>query len=295
MKPVDFEYERPNTVDETLGLLRFRVAETKILAGGQSLIPLLVTRALRPVLVVDIGRVHELRYIREDAGGIRIGATMRQAACADSELVRSACPLLADAIAWVATPQVRNLGTLVGSMAQRNAISEIPTVAAALGAVVTVIDDAGHRREVAAADFLDPLSPLTLRPNELAIEARFPRQPRDMAWAFLETQRRHAHYALVGVAVAFRLDEAGRITGARVAAGGVARCTVRLNTVEAALEGRVPSPEVFLQASGLASGDPRMDPPDDLDATADYRRRVSPVVIRRALDQAHARRVGAGR
>jgi len=283
MKPVDFDYERPSTVDEALRFLDGQGADIKILAGGQSLIPLLVTRAVRPKLIVDLGRIPELRFIREDQGWIRFGATVRQAECEHSELVRSALPLLAEAIRWVATPQVRNMGTLVGSLAQRNAISEIPTVAVALGAVLTVAGGRGSRREVAAADFLDPASPSTLRPDELVVEAAFPRQRGDMGWAFVEVQRRHAHYAVVGAAVTMRLGGDGAIMDPRVSVGGVASRAVRLLSVEDALAGQLPGPSAFEAASRLAAGDPRMNPAGDLNATADYRRRVAPVVIRRAL------------
>ena len=289
MKPVDFDYERPSTVDEVLRLLAGRGADAKVLAGGQSLIPLLVTRALRPTFIVDLGRVTELRYLREDRGWVRIGATVTQAECAQSALVRSALPLLTEAIRWVATPQVRNLGTLVGSLAQRNAISEIPTAAAALGAVLTVAGESGRRREVSAEAFLDPGSPATLQPGELVLEAAFPRQLAEVGWAFVEVQRRHAHYAMVGAAVTLRLDSLGAIVDPRVSVGGVASSAVRLGSVEAALVGRAPGPAAFEAASRLAVDDPRMSPRDDLNATAVYRRRVAPVVIRRALTEAAAR------
>jgi CO/xanthine dehydrogenase FAD-binding subunit len=290
MKPVDFDYERPSTVVEAVRLLAGRNgAETKILAGGQSLIPLLVNRTVRPKLIVDIGRIAELNYIRPAGDGIRVGATVRQADCASSALVRLECPILAEAIDWVATPQVRNQGTVVGSLAQRNAISEIPTVAVAIGARLTVVDDAGRRREVGAADFLDPKSPGTLGTNELVVEANFPRLGSGLAWCFHEVQRRSAHYALVGAAVTFRLGRAGEILDSRVAVSGLAASPVRLETVESALNGRAPSPEAFADAAERSGDDPLVDPLDDLHATAEYRRQVAPVVIRRALARARAR------
>jgi len=289
VKPVDFDYERPASVAEALRLLGRGGPPAKILAGGQSLIPLLVTRALRPACVIDIGRIAELGYIREDGAWLRIGATARQADCAESPLVRAGCPLLAEAIGWVATPQVRNLGTVVGSLAQRNAISQIPTVAIALGARLTVADGAGRRREVAAADFVDPASPETLQPDELVLEAGFPRQPPAMAWDFVEVQRRHAHYAVVGVAVTFLRDRGGELCEPRVAVSGVGTCPVRLAAVESALAGRLPTPAVFRAASLCALADPAMRPLDDLLATADYRREVTPALVRRALGRAWAR------
>ena len=289
MKPVDFDYERPATIEEALRLLGGRSAQTKILAGGQSLVPLLVTRALRPLFILDVGRIPELRNIRRDGGWIRIGAAVTQTDCAASPVVRAGCPLLAEAIGWVASPQVRNLGTVGGSLAQRNAISEIPTVAAAVGARLLLVDDQGRRREVAVEAFLDKDGDETLRPNELLLEAAFPADDGRGAWDFLEVQRRHAHYALVGVAVSFGVDAAGAIVGPRVAAGGIAPSAVRISSVENRLLGQLPSEALFEDVSGLAVSDPRMQPADDLHATADYRRRVTPAVIRRSLSRALAR------
>lgn len=289
MKPVDFDYAAPCTVDETLSLLAAWRREATILAGGQSLIPLLVVRALRPKIVIDISRVADLDVIAAADGEIRVGATVRQADCEASPVVRDGCPLLADAIGWVATPQIRNLGTVVGSIAQRNAISQIPTVAVALGARVVVVDSDRIQRIVDAEDFLDARSPATLQPNELVLECRFSEQRSGTAWGFYEVQRRAAHYALVGSAVTYATDASGAMTAVRVAASGLAHRPIRLRGVEAALTGRSPTGDVFAAAARNALDDPSVDPVADIHATAAYRRTVAPTVVERALLAARAR------
>ncbi len=283
MKPVDFEYAAPRTIDETLALLaRWRGTAT-ILAGGQSLIPLLVERAVRPRCVIDISRVAELDFIVEDEHGVRIGAAVRQADCEASPLVRRVCPLLVAAIGWIASAPVRNLGTVVGSLAQRNAISQIPTVAVALGARLRVAAADGSERLVDAASFVDARSPATLRPGELVLDCWFPALPAGTAWGFYEVQRRAAHYALVGAAVTYARGPAGNATAVRVAASGLASRPIRLTGVEAAVDGHAPTPTVFGAAARRAFDDPMVDPLDDLHATAAYRRAVAPTVVERAF------------
>lgn len=289
MKPVDFDYAAPKSVAEALELLAAWRHEAKILAGGQSLVPLLVARSVRPRFVIDINRVAGLGYIEEREGGLAIGAMVRQADCEASPLVRRSCPLLAEAIRWVATPQVRNRGTVVGSLAQRNAISQIPTVGAAIGGRLKIVGSGNRMRTAETEAFLDASSAATLQPDELVLECWFPEQKPGTAWAFVEVQRRLAHYALVGVAVVFAIDPAGLITDARVAASGVADRPIRLGSVEQALSSRPATREVFAEASRAAVNDPLMDPREDVHATAEYRRAVTPMLVERALIQAKAR------
>jgi len=283
MKPVDFEYAAPRTVDETLALLARWGGQASILAGGQSLVPLLVARAVRPRCVIDISRVAELDAIDEVDGGVRIGAAVRQATCESSPLVQRVCPLLVAAIGWVASPPVRNLGTVVGSIAQRNAISQIPTVAVALGARVRIAAADGSRRTVPAESFVDANSPATLRSDELVLDCWFPGLPAGTAWGFYEVQRRAAHYALVGAAVTYARGPSGNATAVRVAASGLAARPIRLTGVEAAVDGRAPTPLLFSAAAQRASDDPVLDPIDDVHATAAYRRAVAPTIVERAF------------
>jgi carbon-monoxide dehydrogenase medium subunit len=283
MKPVDFEYAAPRTVDETLGLLARWGGAAAILAGGQSLIPSLVARTVRPRCIIDISRVAGLDVIAEADGGLRIGAAVRQADCEASPLVRRLCPLLVAAIGWIASAPVRNLGTVVGSLAQRNAISQIPTVAVALGARLRIAAADGTERVVAAESFVDAGSPATLRPDELVLECWFPAIPSGTAWGFYEVQRRAAHYALVGAAVTYARGASGTATAVRVAASGLATRPVRLTHVEAAVDGHVPTPMLFSTAAQRAFNDPVVDPIDDLHATAAYRRAVAPAIVERAL------------
>ncbi len=289
MKPVDFDYAAPDKIEEVLALLETWGGKAKILAGGQSLIPLLVARSLRPEFIIDINRLPGLDFIEERDGGVAIGATVRQADAEHSPLVHSKCPLLKEALFWVAVPQVRNLGTIVGSLAQRNAISQIPTVAVATGARLTVINREGRKRLVDAEAFLDANHPLTLKPQELVTEAWFPEQSVGTRYGFVEVQRRQAHYALVGVAVTFGYDGNGLLADPRIAASGISNRPVRLRTVEQAILGRPPSSSLFAEASRLAPNDPAMAAFSDVHASATYRKEVTSVVVERALKQALAR------
>ena len=289
MKPVDFDYAAPERIEEALALLRIWNAGAKILAGGQSLLPLLVTRSLRPDFVIDINRIQALDFIEQRGSGVAIGATVRQAKAERSDIIRSRCPLLAEALYWVAVPQIRSRGTVIGSLAQRNAISQIPTVAVVTGARLTVIDKDRRQRVVDAEMFLNSDDPETLKPHELVTEAWFPEQGPGSAWAFTEVQKRQAHYALVGVAVTFDYDDDGKIAAPRVAASGISNRPVRLRSVEAALQGKVPTEKSFADASQLSLEDSAMMPFSDVHATAEYRKEVTPVVIMRALRRAAAR------
>jgi carbon-monoxide dehydrogenase medium subunit len=289
MKPVDFDYAAPEEIEEVLALLGTWGAKAKILAGGQSLIPLLVARNVRPEFVIDINRLRGLDFIEERNGGIAIGATVRQSDAEQSPLVRTHGPLLKEALFWVGVPQVRNLGTVVGSLAQRNAISEIPTVAVATGAQVTLLAPDATRRVVEAETFLDPDHPLTLAPHELVTEVWFPKQQPGSVWGFVEAQKRQAHYALVGIAVTFGFDADGQIADPRMAASGISSRPVRLRSVETALLGKRPHADLFAEASRRALTDPAMQAFSDVHASAAYRAEVTPVLIERALAQAVAR------
>jgi carbon-monoxide dehydrogenase medium subunit len=178
---------------------------------------------------------------------------------------------------------VRNLGTVVGSLAQRNAISQIPTVAVALGARLRIAAADGSERVVAAETFVDLSSPATLRPGELVLDCWFPALPAGTAWGFYEVQRRAAHYALVGAAVTYARGPSGNASAVRVAASGLAARPVRLAGVEAAVDGHAPTPMLFSAAAQRASDDPVLDPIDDVHGTAAYRRAVAPAIVERAL------------
>jgi len=283
MKPVDFEYTAPRSVDEALALLARWGSDATILAGGQSLIPLLAARTVRPRCVIDINRIAELDVIGEDAGGLRIGAAVRQADCEASPLVRRVCPLLVAAIGWIASLPVRNRGTVVGNLAQRNAISQISTVAVALGARLRIAAANGSERTVAAESFVDANSPATLGPAELVLDCWFPGLAPGTAWGFYEVQRRAAHYALVSAAVTYARGPSGNVTAVRVAASGLAARPLRLAGVEAAIDGRAATPALFCAAAQRAFDDPVVEPIDDIHATAAYRRAVAPTIVERAF------------
>ncbi|HXF81881.1 MAG TPA: FAD binding domain-containing protein, partial [bacterium] len=205
MKPAPFRYAAPESLDEALGLLRRFGAEGKVLAGGQSLVPLLNMRLVRPAVLIDLNRVRSLDYIVHGAGRgptreVRLGAMTRQRAAERSPLVRMELPLLAEALAYVGHPQIRNRGTVGGSVAHADPSAELPAVLAALDGRV-VLRSARGARTLSAEEFFRGYLTTALAPDELLVELRLPAHPH-RGTAFLEVARRHGDFALAGVAVA---------------------------------------------------------------------------------------------
>lgn len=290
MKPPSFDYYDPTTVEETVSLLVEHQGEAKILAGGQSLMPLLNMRLARPGVVIDVNRVADLDYIREDHGGLVIGAMTRQRALERSELVQRLQPLLHAATLYIAHPQIRNRGTFGGSLAHADPAAEYPAVAVALDAELRAVGPNGIRT-IKAGDFFTTYLTTALEPTELLTEVRLPAQPERSGWSFLEISRRHGDFALAGVAVTLTLDAAGKCSAARIVLFGVAPTPVRARDAEQLLIGESPGEQLFEQAGQQASA--AIDEPlSDVHAPAQYRRHVAQVLTRRALAEA-ARRAGA--
>ncbi|HZV51385.1 MAG TPA: xanthine dehydrogenase family protein subunit M [Candidatus Dormibacteraeota bacterium] len=282
MKPVAFDLRQPGTVDEAVELLTGD-GEVKVLAGGQSLVPLLNFRLARPELLVDINRISELQYVREEAGGLAVGALTRQRALERSEPVARLAPLVAEALPLVAHVPIRNRGTLGGSLAHADAAAELCAVALALDAVLVAVSRRG-RREIPAAEFF--LGPFTtaLEPDELLIEVRFPRLPASTGWAFEEVARRKGDFAMVGVAVVLGVGADGSVVQARLAYASMGPTPLRAGRAEAALTGRTAGPEAFAEAAELAISE--LEPTDDIHADREYRLHVARVLTRRALARA---------
>src|SRR3954467_13644651 len=216
MKPAPFDYEAPASLDAALDLLARHGADAKILAGGQSLIPVMNFRLAEPALLIDINRVAELDFIRRDGDGtLRIGALTRQRRLERDSLVAEAAPLLHEAVPFIAHPQIRNRGTFGGSLAHADPAAELPALAVALGARFR-LRRAGGDRWVAAEDFFAGLFATALEPDEMLVEAAIPPSPARTGWAFLEAARPHGDYAQVGVAARVTLDDSGRCREARL-------------------------------------------------------------------------------
>lgn len=288
MKPAPFAYVAPRGLAEALTLVREHGAEGKVLAGGQSLVPLLAMRLARPAVLIDLNRVGQLDYVR---GGpeVRIGAMTRQRAAELSPVVRRRLPLLVEALGYVGHPQIRTRGTIGGTLAHADPSAELPAVFAALDGRVVLRSTRGTRTLGPDEFFLSYLT-TALEPDELLVEVRLPAHDR-AGWAFVEVARRHGDYALVGVAAVVEIDD-GRIARARLAFTGVGACPVRIGELEQAVAGKPPTDQTLTEAGRIATA--RLDPETDIHASAEYRREVAGVLTERALklavDRARNRR-----
>lgn len=285
MKPPPFAYLDPADMEEALTALSEHGDEAKILAGGQSLVPLLNMRLAQPQVLIDINRITDLQFIEDRAvdgrGGIAIGALTRQRTVEDSSDVSRRIPLLREAIAWVGHPQIRNRGTIGGSIAHADPAAELPTVFCALDGVATVRSSRGSRTIPAAGFFQYTFTP-AIEQAEMLTEVWLPLPEPRTGHAFLEVARRHGDFALVAVAASVTLSETGACTDVRIALGGAAPTPIRATEAEASLAGRSPSPEAMVQAGKLAAG--QTDPTGDIHANAEYRREVAGTLAIRALE-----------
>jgi carbon-monoxide dehydrogenase medium subunit len=282
MKLPPFEYHAPSTVDETLALLAEHGDDAKVLAGGQSVVPLLALRLARPEVLVDINGVHELATMN-DADGVRIGAIVRERVVEQSSAALAANPLLTKALRFIGHPAIRNRGTIGGSIAHADPAAELPAVLVALDGDVEAASARGVRT-VSATDLFRGFLTTALEPDELLTSVRFPRLLPGTGWSFQEYSRRSGDFAMAGVACALRVD-AGVITEARIALSGVGDTPVRVTQGEAALVGHAPSESAWKAAAADGAGG--LEPPSDIHASASYRRQLAAVLIQRALREAH--------
>ena len=287
MKPPPFDYVAPATVGEAVSLLAQHEGEAKVLAGGQSLMPLLNMRLARPGLLVDLGRASGLDYIREDADGLAIGAMTTQRAVERAPLVASRNPLLHAAIRFIAHPQIRNRGTIGGSIAHADPAAECPAIALATDAELRVVGPSGERT-IPAADFFVTYLTTVLAPTELLTEVRFPAFPDGGGWSFMEIARRHGDFALAGAVAIVTLDRGGRCASARLVLFGVGSTPLRARAAEDALRGEKPSEKLFEHAAGKVTA--VVDEPlSDVHASAEFRRHLAAVLARRSLAEAAGR------
>jgi carbon-monoxide dehydrogenase medium subunit len=290
MKPAPFAYFDPRTLADAVALLEEHGLDAKVLAGGQSLVPLLNMRLARPAVLVDINRIDGLDYIRDDGASIAIGAMTRQRTVEQSLLVREKLPLLHEAMTYIAHPQIRNRGTIGGSLAHADPAAELPAIAQVLEAEFTIAGPGGTRA-VASKDFFVTYLTSCLEPNEVLTEVRFPLLPANTGWSFIELSRRHGDFALAGVAATMTLNGSD-IAEARIALFGVGPTALRAYDAEAMLRGQRPSPTLFGEA-GASAAAAIEEPLSDIHASAEYRRDLARVLTRRALIEAASRASGA--
>lgn len=284
MKPPPFHYHDPETVAEAVALLG-RLENPKLLAGGQSLMPMLNMRYVLPDHVIDLNRVKALSYLRESGGTLEIGAMTRQRDIEFSDLVRNRCPLMHEAILQVGHRQTRNRGTLGGSLCQLDPAAELVAVAAALDATVTLTGPKGQR-ELSFADFPAGYMTPALEPDEMLTGARFPLWAKGHGHAFVEFSRRHGDFAVVSAAALLEVGASGKITRASVTIGGATPAPIRAREAERALVGNAASSTLFRDACESCR---KLDAVGDVHAPAPYRQHLAAVLSRRALEKAYAR------
>ena len=283
MKPSPFTYHRPAALDEALAVLAEVGDDGKVLAGGQSLLPILSMRLAAPGHLVDINRLSELDYLRSAPDGVRVGAVVRHAGLERDARARRAQPLLGRALRHVAHPTIRNRGTAVGSLVHADPSGELTAVLALTGGSVAVASASGRRTVPAGEFFLGPLES-AVQPGELAIEAFFPALPPGTGTAFVEVARRHGDYAVCGVAAAVTLDADGEVSAARAAYISMAPVPAVLDLPQP--DGDPGDPTSWQAAGEHAAG--RLDPEADIHASAEYRSQLGRVLTTRALAEATA-------
>ncbi len=284
MKPVPFRYVRADSLEEVLEALSEHGDEAKVLAGGQSLGPLLNLRLATPTVIVDINKVPELAGPPQDEGAaVTIPAMMRQRDAERSAILATKCPMVTQALPFVAHSTIRNRGTVGGSLAHADPAAELPTVATALDAEFTARSIRGSR-VIAAADFFQSYFTSDLAEDEVLVSVRFPARTSGEGSAWEEFAPRHGDFAIVGVAAKVSLDPSGVVTAARLVFSGVAETPHRAVEAEQVLVGHAPTAEALAAAGAAASAGCR--PPADLVGSSEYRQNLIGLLTARALETA---------
>lgn len=288
MKPPRFQYCAPDILDDALNLLEQKGDEAKVLAGGQSLVPLLNMRLAQPGYLLDINRISELNYIEAEADYVAIGATVRQSQAEHSFLLQERHPLLIEAIWHIGHAQIRNRGTIVGSIAHADPAAELPAVLTCLNGSVLLQKSTGERL-LQAEDFFHGYLETALEPGELVVETRFPWIDPRAGWAFQEFARRSGDFALVGAAAVLTPGEDDICQAASIAYAGVAEGPVKASMVEQVLLGKRLNEQVLNEAVEVARAvvNPVIQ---DVHATAEYRQVLTAELTRRVLEAAWSRR-----
>ncbi len=288
MIPGSFDYHAPTSLDDALALLTEHGGDAKILAGGHSLIPAMRFRLAVPEVLVDIGRIPDLEYIREEDGHLAVGGMTREVALEDSDLVNAKYPLLADTARVIADPLVRNLATVGGNLAHADPANDHPATMLAYGASVVARGPNGSRT-IAIDDFFVDLFESALESNEILTEIRIPTPPAHGGGAYLKMERKVGDYAVSAVAVQLVLD-GGTVSSARIGLTNVNPVPMRAKNAEAELVGKAATDDVLEAAGRAAAGE--CDPSGDLRGSAEYKRDVTRILTKRAIRKAVERAKG---
>jgi aerobic carbon-monoxide dehydrogenase medium subunit len=286
MIPAVFDYVAPATLEEALGLLAEHPDDAKILAGGHSLIPAMKLRLAQPAMLIDIGRVKDLAYIKEDGGAIRIGAMTTHYQLESNERLKEVCPLLPECAATIGDVQVRNKGTIGGSLAHADPAADWPAAALALRAELVVASARGER-VIGADDFFVDMLTTALRADEVLREIRISAPPARTGQSYMKVHHPASGFAVVGVAVSLTLGDDGKCAAAGVGVTGVAAKAYRAAQVEAALVGSALDEQAIAAAAARAADG--VEANGDIYASADYRRHLAAVYARRAIAAAVAK------
>lgn len=292
MKPAPFKYYAPATVDEALARLAEHGWDAKVLAGGQSLIPMMNFRLAQPAVLVDLNNVSKLFYVQPDRdGGLRIGAMTRQRDIERDPLVAERAPMLHEAMPKIAYPQVRSRGTIGGSIAHADPSAELVAASVALDGRFRLSSQKRGERWVPADEFFVGLFTTLLEPDELLLEIALPPMPPRSGWSILEVARRHHDFALVGVTAVVVLNKKEQCEQVRLVYFSVGEGPVQAHQAAAVLLGQKPTPEIIHEAAETA-GQADVDPNSDINASAEYRRHLVKILGRRALTEAVERARG---
>jgi CO/xanthine dehydrogenase FAD-binding subunit len=283
MKPSAFEYFTPFTLPEAIELLQRHGDEAKILAGGQSLVPMMNFRVARPNVLIDINKIQELDYVREEKDELVIGGLTRERTLEVSPLVKKKCPILAEAISYIGHLPIRTRGTIGGSLVHADPSAEIPVVICALGGRMKVVGLSGERTLAPDEFFLTYLTS-ALEPGEILVEVRIPTLPANTGWSFMELSRRHGDFGIVVVASILFVENKEACRKASIALGGVAPTPIRAAAAEKILAGRKLTEELIREAGVKAAG--ATEPESDYHASAEYRKDMARVFTQRSLQEA---------
>jgi carbon-monoxide dehydrogenase medium subunit len=287
MKPAPFEYLIPDSLDAVLAILSEHGSDAKLLAGGQSLVPAMNFRRLQPRLLVDLNNLTELNYVQPTDGDLRIGAMTRESRLEHDPLVARWTPLMHEAVPHIAHPQIRNRGTLGGSLAHADPVAELPAVCVALDARMRIVSQAGERW-VPAAEFFHGRFTTDLAPEGILVEVAFPMLPARTGWSFLEVARRYGDRAMMGLAVLVTLDESDVCQHARLVYLNAGDRPVNAAAAAQVLQNEAASPAVFEAAATLAA-EQEIDPRGGIHTSAAYQRHLAKILTQRALEQAFDR------
>jgi carbon-monoxide dehydrogenase medium subunit len=288
MKPPAFHYHTPDTIEQVVSLLT-SLKNNRLLAGGQSLMPMLNMRYALPDHIIDLNRVDGLSYILFTESELRIGAMTRQRDIEFSKEIESRCPIITEAIRLVGHRQTRNRGTIGGSLCHLDPSAELVTLCSVLDATISVVGPSG-KREIPFTEFPSGYMTSALQPEECLIGISIPLRPQAHGYGFVEFSRRHGDFAIVSAAALLELDPSSTIRRAAIALGGVGYAPLRVAEIESGIIGMKATPELWAEAAKACG---KIDALDDVHASSAYRRRLAVTMARRALQAAGARALAA--